>query len=267
MSRRFENKVIWITGASSGIGAALAQAFAAEGAKLVLSARRREELEQVAARCTGAAELFVLPLDLAKADTFEALTQQVLERFRAVDVMVHNGGISQRSWVKDTSMEVHRRLMEVNFFGTVALTRALLPSMLEAKRGQFVVISSVMGKIGTPLRSSYAASKHALHGFFDCLRAEVADSHLDVTIICPGYIQTEVSKNALTADGTPTNKTGVDIANGFPADATARQILDAVAARKSEAYVGGLGKDRLALTLKRFVPGVLENLVRKQVPR
>lgn len=265
MRRRFENKVVWITGASSGIGAALAEAFAKEGARLVLSARRREELEQIAARCGG--EVFVLPLDLSKADTLEALTQQVLARFGAVDVMVHNGGISQRSLVKETVMDVHRKLMEVNYFGTVGLTRALLPSMLERKSGRFVVISSVMGKIGTPLRSSYAASKHALHGFFDCLRAEVSGDGVGVTIICPGYIQTEVSKNALTADGSPTNKTGHDIANGFPADATARQIVDAVAAQKSEVYVGALGKERLALVLKRFLPGVLENMVRNSAPK
>mgnify|MGYP000984596581 CR=1 FL=1 len=265
MSRRFENKVVWITGASSGIGAALAVAFAAEGARLVLSARRRQELEQIAAKCGG--EAFVLPLDLARPDTLDALTHEVLARFGRVDVMVHNGGISQRALVKDTVMDVHRRLMEVNYFGAVGLTRALLPSMLAKKTGQFVVISSVLGKIGTPLRSSYAASKHALHGFFDCLRAEVTDAGLHVTIICPGYVQTEVSKNALTADGTPTNQTGTDIANGHPADATALQIVDAVAAKKSEVYVGALGKERLALRLKRFVPGVLENMVRKQAPK
>jgi short-subunit dehydrogenase len=165
-------------------------------------------------------------------------------------------------------MEVHRRVMEVNYFGTVALTRAVLPSMLAAKRGQFVVVSSVAGKLGTPLRAAYCASKHALHGFFDCLRAEVTPEGLTVTMICPGYIATDVSKNALTADGSPTNKTGVDIANGFPADLTAEQILSAVKSRKSEVYVGRfLGKERLALTLKRFMPGVLERMVVGQVPK
>jgi short-subunit dehydrogenase len=124
-----------------------------------------------------------------------------------------------------------------------------------------------MGKIGTPLRSAYAASKHALHGYYDCLRAEVADQGIDVTVICPGFVSTNVSKNALTADGTPTNKTGDDIANGVSPDVAAAQILNAVRARKSEAYVGRLGKDRLALTLQRFVPGVLERLVRNQVPK
>lgn len=265
MSRRFENQVVWITGASSGIGAALAEAFAREGAQLILSARRKEELEQVAAKCGGQA--LVLPMDLAKTETLPSLTEEALKWKGRVDVVVHNGGISQRSTVNDTKLDVDRRVMEVNYFGAVALTKAVLPSMLAAKSGQFVVISSVMGKIGTPLRSAYAASKHALHGFFDCLRAEVADAGLTVTLICPGYIQTDVSKNALTGDGTPTNKTGDDIANGYPADLTAKQIVDAVAAKKSEVFVGRKGKEFLALMLKRFAPGVLERQVRTAVPR
>ena len=260
----FSGQVVWITGASSGIGEALAVAFSNAGAKLVLSARRSDELERVAAKCVDA---LVLPMDLSQSDDFDALTAQVLARFGRVDVVVHNGGISQRSWVKDTGMQVHRRLMEVNYFGAVALTRAVLPSMLANQRGQFVVISSVMGKIGTPLRSAYAASKHALHGFFDCLRAEVSKEGLFVTLICPGFIATDVSKNALTADGTPTNKTGDDIANGVHPSVAARQILSAVAARKSDVYVGRLGKDRLALTLQRFLPGLLERLVRSAVAR
>ena len=262
----FSNQVVWITGASSGIGEALAVAFAKTGAKLVLSARRQEELDRVAALCTGA-EVFVLPMDLAKSDGFDALTAQVISRYGRIDVVVHNGGISQRSWVKDTAMEVHRRIMEVNYFGTVALTRAVLPSMLGNKRGQFVVISSVMGKVGTPMRSAYAASKHALHGFFDCLRSEVAKEGLIVTMICPGFIATNVSKNALTADGTPTNKTGDDIANGLDPALAAAQIIAAVSSKKSDAYVGKLGKDRLALTLQRFLPGVLERIVQNQAPR
>lgn len=263
---RFANKIVWITGASSGIGAALAETFAREGARLVLSARRRDELERVAAACSGEGHL-VLPLDLAQPASFGPHVEAVLQRFGRVDVLVHNGGISQRALVKDTRLDVDRRIMEVNYFGAVALTKAVLPSMLEARTGQFVVISSVMGKLGTPLRSAYAASKHALHGFFDCLRAEVAESGVAVTLICPGYIRTDVSRNALTGDGSPTQKTGADVAEGFSPELTAQQIVDAVAAKKSEVYVGALGKERLALLLKRFVPGVLERIVRKAAPR
>lgn len=262
----FTNQVVWITGASSGIGEALALAFAKSGAKLVLSARRRDELERVARAC-ATKDVLIHPLDLGSGSTFENDVAQVLERFGRIDVVIHNGGISMRALVKDTSMDVQRRIMEVNYFGTIALTKACLPPMLAARRGHFVAVSSVMGKLGTPFRSAYAASKHALHGYFDCLRAEVADTGLDVTLICPGFVSTNVSKNALTGDGAPTHQTGQDIANGVPPEVAAEQIVAAVAARKSEAYVGRWGKDRLALTLKRFAPGVLERLVRGRAPR
>jgi short-subunit dehydrogenase len=261
---RFESQVVWITGASSGIGAALAEAFAREGARLILSARRRSELERVAARCKG--EPFVLPLDLAQPESFPAHVDAALQHFGRIDIIVHNGGVSQRSLAQETRLAVDQRIMEINYFGAVALTKAVLPSMLKAKSGHLVVVSSVMGKIGTPQRSAYAASKHALHGFFDSLRAEVADDGLFVTLICPGYIRTDVSKNALTGDGSPKNEVGSDIAAGHPADLTAQQILAAVSARRVEAYVGAFGKERLALLLKRFTPGILEALVRRAVP-
>ncbi len=265
LTRRFENQVVWITGASSGIGAALAEAFSREGATLVLSARRQGELEMVAARCAG--QPLVLPLDLARSESFPSLVEWVIQHCGRIDVVVHNGGISQRALANETLLDVDRRVMEVNYFGAVALTKAVLPFMLRARAGQFVVISSVMGKIGTPLRSAYAASKHALHGFFDCLRAEVADDGVFVSLLCPGYIRTEVSKNALTGDGSPTNVEGDDIAAGYPAPLAALQILDAVHRKSSEAYIGAPGKERLALWLKRFAPGLLERMVRRAVPK
>lgn len=248
MPRMSQNQVVWITGASSGIGEALAVAWAKQGIKLVLSARRREELERVAKSC-GSAEVLVHPLDLASGSDFESDVKTVLAKFGRIDVVVQNGGISQRAAVKDTQMDVHRRVMEVNYFGAIALTKAALPSMLQQQSGHFVVISSVMGKIGTLHCSAYAASKHALHGYYDCLRAEVVDQGVNVTVICPGFIATNISKSK-------------DIANGLPAEVAAEQILRAVRAKKSEAYVGRIGKDRLALTLQRFAPRVLERLVR-----
>lgn len=264
MARRFEGRVVWVTGASSGIGAALVEAFAGEGATLIVSARRRNELERVAARCEKTP--FVLPLDLEAPETFPAHVETVLGCFGHVDVIVHNGGVSQRALALETGLDVDRRIMAINYFGAVALTKALLPSMLAAKAGHLVVVSSVMGKFGTPQRSAYAASKHALHGFFDCLRAEVADQGLKVTLICPGYIKTDVSKNALTGDGSPKNQLERNVAGGHPADLTAKQILAAVAAGKSEAYVGAFGRERLALWLKRLTPGLLETLLRRAIP-
>ncbi len=263
----FTNKVVWITGASSGIGEALVYALAKTGAKVIISARRTEELTRVSQQAAGAS-IYVLPLDLLQADTFAAKTEEAIRAFGHVDILVHNGGISQRSWVAETGMDVHRRLMEVDYFSYVALTRAILPHFQARKTGHFVVISSVMGKIGTPMRSAYAAAKHALHGFFDCLRAEVWPDNIQVTIICPGYIRTNVSMNALTATGSALGQVGEDIGGGYPADQTADQILTAVRAGDYEVFVGRkLSKERLSLFMNRFFPTALTNIIRKQVPK
>src|SRR5437867_4801294 len=193
---RFRDQVVWITGASSGIGEAVAVAFSREGAKLVVSARNVAELERVRQACAGSGHR-VLPLDLTRSDSFPAAVAEVGD----VDILVHSGGVSQRSLAADTDLATDRAIMEVNFFGTVALTKAVLPSMIARKSGHIVPISSVVGYVGTPLRSAYAASKHALHGYFDSLRAEVAKDGVAITIVCPGYIRTNVSRNAMTGDG------------------------------------------------------------------
>ncbi len=263
----FTNKVVWITGASSGIGEALVYACVREGAKVIISARRVDELTRVSQQA-NAQSVYVLPMDLMQSDTFAAKTDEAIKAFGQIDVLVHNGGISQRSWVAETGMDVHRRLMEVDYFSYVALTKAILPHFQQRKTGHFVVISSVMGKIGTPMRSAYAAAKHALHGFFDCLRAEVWPDNIQVTIICPGYIRTNVSMNALTATGEKLGQVGDDIGNGFPADKTADQILSAVQAGKYEVFVGKkFSKENLSLFMSRFFPTPLTNLVKKQVPK
>ena len=264
----FTNKVVWITGASSGIGEALVYACIREGANVIISARRTDELERVRQASNAPGNVHILPLDLLQADTFTAKTEEAIRAFGQIDILVHNGGISQRSWVADTEMDVHRRLMEVDYFSYVALTKAILPHFQTRKTGHFVVISSVMGKIGTPMRSAYAAAKHALHGFFDCLRAEVWTNNIQVTIICPGYIRTNVSMNALTAKGEKNGQLGEDIGNGYPADKTADQILKAVQAGKYEVFVGkSMSKERLSLWMQRLLPTVLSNAVKKQIPK
>jgi NADP-dependent 3-hydroxy acid dehydrogenase YdfG len=169
----FKDKVVWITGASSGIGEAIALAFAKEGAKLVLTARREEELIRVK-KLTGLPDenVLVLPLDVTEFDKAKPAAEQVISHFQRIDIMVHNAGVSQRSYIQDTDLEVYQKLMNVNFYSTVALTKAVLPYMKNQKSGHFIVISSVAGKIGTIMRSGYNAAKHALHGFYDSLRAE-----------------------------------------------------------------------------------------------
>jgi len=254
MSNFFKNKRVWVTGASSGIGEALAHAFAERGAHLILSARNEQELNRVAAGCTnaGAASVIVQPLDLAQHDTISGIVDKILKQVGKVDILLNNGGISQRSLAKDTALEVDKKLMSINFFGTVALTKALLPNMLTHQLGHIVTITSLTGKFGTPLRSSYAASKHALHGFFDSLRAELGNTPIFVTLICPGFIRTNVSVNALTADGSKQNKMDDATEHGMLPERLAQKILRAIEQGREEAYFGG--KEVLGVYLKRFFP-------------
>ena len=263
----FQNKVVWITGASSGIGEALAKELVQQGAKLILSSRREEELKRVAQQTGNVANARTLVLDLEKPESFEMAVSNAIASFGQVDIMIHNGGISQRSKVIDTLPEVQRKVMEVDYFSYIELTRLLLPHFKQRQTGHFVVISSVMGKIGTPMRSAYAAAKHALHGFFDCLRAEIWPFNAKVTIITPGYIRTNVSRNAVTATGTKLNEEGKNIGNGYPPDKTARQILRAIEKGKYEKYVGKpVSKERMAIWLMRFFPTFAINTFKKAVP-
>lgn len=265
--KHFKDKVVWITGASSGIGEALAYAFSAEGAMLILSSRRVAELERVKKACVNAGSVRVLPLDLEDAASLGGKTAEAIALFGQVDIIVHNGGISQRSLVVDTNMEVHRRVMELDYFSYVALTNHLLPHFLERKAGHVVVVSSVMGKLGTPMRSSYAAAKHALHGFFDCLRAEVSGSNIRVTVLTPGYIRTNISLNAVTGDGSALGVVGENIQNGLGPDKAAGQILHAIAAGRYEAYIGKFGMEKIGLWVNRFFPGFVIRRASKLSPK
>lgn len=262
----FQNKTIWITGASSGIGEAMTHALVNKGARAIISARRKEELLRVQ-RAAGAANVHVLPLDLEAPHSFEAAVQQALTAFGGVDVMIHNGGISQRGLVKDTLPAVHRKVMEVDYFSYIELTRLLLPHFLQQQKGHFVVISSVMGKIGTPMRSAYAAAKHALHGYFDCLRTETWRDNIKVTLITPGYIRTNVSLNAVTASGEKLNKLGKNIGGGYDVHKTAQQILRAIAQGKKEKYVGRpFSQEWMAIHLMRLFPSLAFRIFRTAVP-
>lgn len=256
----YKDKVIWITGASSGIGEHLAYAFAKQGAELILSARNEEELKRVQQNCDPSVRTLVLPMDVTDYGSLSGLAARVMNHFGRIDVLVNNAGLSQRSLVKDTDLSVDRKIMDVNFIGTVALTKAVLPYMLRQKSGQIVAISSVMGKIGTPRRSAYAASKHALHGFFDCLRAEVYEQNIKVTLICPGYVRTKVSINALTGDGSPNNEMADTTQQGLSPEAFAEKALRVIRRGREEAYIGG--KEIMGIYLKRFLPGVLSRVVR-----
>lgn len=253
--------VIWITGASSGIGEATAKKFSKEGFQVIISARNVNELNRVKSECSFPTDVKVLPLDLVEIDSFAQKVKEAVSFFGKVDIVLHNGGISQRSLIKETGLEVDRKLMEVNFFGTVALTKAILPHFISRKTGQFAVISSLVGKFGSPFRSSYAASKHALHGFFDTLRAEHYQEDIAVTMICPGFIRTNVSKNALTADGTALGQMDEAQQKGMSPEDCAAELFSAIIRKKEEVNIGG--KETLAVLVKRFFPGIFSKIIKK----
>ncbi len=258
----FKDKVIWITGASSGIGEALANQCAAMGGRLILSSNEPEELERVAGDCASAGERpLVLPLDLTDPAGITAAADEVLGKFGHVDLLVNNGGISQRSLVKDTTMETYRKIMEIDFFGHVGVTKAVLPSMLERKSGHIVVTTSVSGKYGVPIRSGYCAAKHALHGFFDSLRAEVWRDNIKVTIVAPTGVKTKISLNAVVGDGSKYGKMDDLMTEGISAEECARQIITAVQKEKEEIVVGW-DKAKIAAYLKRFTPGLFSKIIR-----
>jgi short-subunit dehydrogenase len=257
-----QKKVIWITGASSGIGEALAREFNKKGAHLILSARRVEELERVKSECINGDETVrVLPLDLSDTESMKEKVAEAKEFFGTIDMLINNGGISQRAYAVDATMETIRHIMEVNFFGTIALTKAVLPEFIEKKSGHIVVISSVMGKIGTKYRSTYAASKHALHGWFDCLRQELYEHQIDVTLVCPGFVKTDVTVNALTADGKKYAKMESAHKSAMPTEEFAKRLIPKLAKRKEEVYIGG--SEVLSIYVKRLFPTLLNKILRR----
>lgn len=263
MSAFFKNKRIWITGASSGIGEALAVALSAAGAHLILSSRKEAELNRVAAACSqaGALSIQIEPLDLAVHESIPALVEKVLKKVGKIDILINNGGISQRALALETSLDVDKKLMSVNYFGTIALTKAVLPGMLTHQLGHIVTITSLTGKFGSPYRSSYAASKHALHGFFDSLRAELAHTPIQVTLVCPGYVRTNVSVNALTGDGSQLGTMDEATDHGMEPAAVAGKVMRAIEKGKEEIYFGG--REVLGVYLKRFFPAYFSKVISK----
>lgn len=255
------NQIIWITGASSGIGEALAYAYAREGAKLILSARRTEELERVAAHCGNPDGLLLLPLDLEDHASLPGKVGEVIRKFGRIDLLINNAGISQRSRAEETDMAVVKRLMDVNYFGTVALSMACLPFFIQQKSGHIAVVTSLVGKFGSPMRSAYSASKHALHGFFDSLRAEHFHDNLKVTLICPGFVRTNITFNALTGDGTAQNKMDDATNQGLDPERCARIIVRGIAKGKEEIYPAG--PELRGVYVKRFFPKLFSKLIRK----
>ena len=267
MSSPTSTKVVWITGASSGIGEALALEYAKQGVQLILSARTEEALTDVKQQCIDAgsqsADIFVLPLDVTEQTSIDTCLEKALAFAGRIDVLINNAGVSQRSTCLTTDMSTYRTLFEVDVFGQIALTKAVLPKMIEQGRGHIAVTSSVAGKIGVPFRTGYCAAKHAVMGFYDALRAEVAHQNINVSTITPGFIRTNVSKNALAGDGSAFGEVDDNIAGGMDAGDCAKVIVKGLNKAKKEIAVGK-GIEMHTLWLKRFFPNFLIKIMEKQ---
>jgi len=256
------NKTIWITGASSGIGEASAYLFAKEKANLILTATNFEKLQNVQERCINlGAQCKILQYDLSNLENIGNLTNEAIAAFGKIDTAFLNAGISQRSKTLDTSFKVDEKIMAVNFFAPVKITKHLLPSMIENGGGTIAVISSISGKFGFPLRSAYASSKFAVYGFFETVHAEYYNENIRVVMVCPGRIKTNISYNALEADGTKHAKMDEGQNTGMSAEKAADKIVKAINNRKPEILVGG--KELIMVYIKRFLPGLARKLVRK----
>lgn len=259
----YSNKKVWITGASAGIGRSLAIELASHGASLVLSSRKEAALLAVKKECIGASQVDILVLDLEDHDGLESSFEKNIHMLKDVDILVNNGGISQRSKVAETDFSVYKKLMDVNYLGTVQLTRLMLPYFLKRNAGHFVVMSSVAGKFGVPYRSGYSGAKMALHGFFDALRAEVSKTEIQVSIICPGFVKTDISKNAMTGDGKKYEKMDEAQEKGMDVTVLAKEILKAVQNHKAEVYFGGFRETKLAIFVSKLFPNRFRKIIAK----
>lgn len=261
----FKDKIIWITGASSGIGEALAKTLSIKGCKLILSSRREKALEDVRNDCNQSSDIQVLPFDLADYTEMEKVVEKALSFYGTVDILINNGGISQRSLIADTDISVDKKLMEIDYLGTVALSKALLPHFIEKQAGYYVTVTSLMGKFSSPYRSAYCGAKHALHGFFDALRLEHDKDNIKVTMICPGFVNTNVARNALTGDGSKLDQQDNATQNGLEPEVFAKRMLKAIKKGKFEAYIGK-GETK-GIYLKRFFPRLLHKVILKSAVR
>lgn len=256
------NEIFWITGASSGIGEALTYRLSAEGKRVILSGRSPDSLNLVKQKCTGnASNIQVLPFDLGEIEQFDKIVQKAWSLFGRIDVLVNNAGFSQRAPAMDTHEKIERQIMEVNYFAPVALSKAILPYFHKQDYGHIAVVSSIAGKFGFGLRSSYAASKHALHGYFEALRLENQDWPFYITIVCPGRVKTNISINAVKADGSRHGLMDEGQRKGISADKCARIILSAIKNRRYEVLAGGA--ELLPVYLKRFCPALFYWLIKK----
>ncbi|MDG2465371.1 MAG: SDR family NAD(P)-dependent oxidoreductase [Crocinitomicaceae bacterium] len=258
----FKNKTVWVIGASSGIGEELAKQLANGGARVILSARNLVSLNKVKAQLTNSEKHIVFPLDLEKSAENIGKIRKKLESFGEIHFLFNNGGLSQRSDAFDTEIAVDKKIMEIDYFGNIALTKAILPMFRKQGYGHILVVSSIAGKFGFYLRSAYSASKHALHGFYESLRLEEEKNNIHVTIVCPGKINTPISTNALTGKGDAYGVMDHNQETGMPVEVCVKRILRAVEKNKFEVLIGG--KETFAVRIKQLSFSLFYKIIRRQ---
>ena len=263
---RFTDKIIWITGASSGIGRATALRFAQENATLILTALEDDLLEEVKKECLtlGSPAVTTLPFDLSQLDQLPQLAQDALQAYGRIDVFYNNAGISQRGTTIEVSMDVIRKVMDIDYYAPVILTKAILPKMIEQGGGQLAVTTSINGLFGFPLRCAYSSAKHALYGFYETIAAENYKDNIRVTIVTPGRVQTNISVNALEKNGEKHGKMDAGQAGGITPEKAADKIVKAIYKQKREVLVGS--KELVMVYIKRFFPGLCARIARSIKP-
>jgi dehydrogenase/reductase SDR family member 7B len=261
----FEGKVIWVTGASSGIGEALSRELMDRGAYVILSGRQMDALERVAANAPQRA--LVLPFEATDWDALPDVVDSAWKWRGAIDILVNNAGISQRSLAIDTQLTVYRRLMEVDYLAPVALTQLVLPRMIERGVGHIAAVSSVAGKVGVPLRTGYCGAKHAVVGYFSALRAEIETAYgIAVSVILPGSVKTPIAINAVEGNGERRGRSDPNIERGIDVNNAANTILDGIAQRRREVVVAE-GIESVALQLMRERPEKLYEVTSEEGAR
>jgi len=261
----YTNKVVVITGATSGIGEACAAVFGAAGAKLVITGRNAQKLEATAAKLQ-AMNLTVLPIlaDAGSEADNKRMAEETLARFGRIDILINNAGISMRALFQDLDLEVFRKVMDTNFWGTVYATKYCLPAIL-ASKGSVIGISSINGYRGTPARTAYTASKYAMNGFFESLRTEVMKKGVHVLVVAPGFTSSNIRNTALTADGSSQGESPRDESKMMTSEEVATRILKATTSRKRDLVLTTQGK--LAVFLNKWIPGILDGIVYNQMAK
>ena len=258
-------KTVWITGASSGIGEACAYLYATQKCNIILTATSAEKLEKVAKKCQDLGAIpFVLPYDLREINGINSLVEKAWNFTSGIDILFCNAGISQRTAVEDTDMQMFETIMDINFYAPVAMAKAILPRMLAAGGGHIAATTSIAGHFGFPLRCAYSSSKHALYGFFETLQAEYVSKNIHTTLVCPGRVQSNISLNALDKNGLRHGKMDPGQANGISAEKAAKKIVRAIKNQKREVLVGG--KELIMVYIKRFFPNICAKLATKIKP-